>query len=104
MNRPENITLTQLDYIKILIEDNRWGEASDLIDDLKSDVLYKLLKIKNETERLSLNLPKSLIKSKPDNWTCINDNWYKLKKISKTELILELSKNIKITKQYTIQK
>lgn len=104
MSKIENNVITQIDYIRILIEENRWGEASDLIDELKYEVSLKINKIKADTENMMLNLPKSLIKSKPDNWVVINDNWYKMKKISKNELILEISKNILIKKEYTIKK
>jgi hypothetical protein len=92
--------VTQLDYMKILIEEEKWGEASEIMSSLNQNLDNKISVLKNELENANLVLPKALTKSKVNEWLCINYNWYKLKKITKNELILELNKNNIVTKSY----
>jgi hypothetical protein len=92
--------VTQLDYMKILIEEEKWGEASEIMSSLNQNLDNKISVLKNELENANLVLPKTLTKSKVNEWLCINYNWYKLKKITKNELILELNKNNIVTKSY----
>ena|ERR1039457_4581854 len=92
--------ITQLDYIKILLEENRYGEASDLTSELSKRLDNKVQKIAEDFRLYQLNLPKCLVKTKANEWININENWYKVKKISKTEIILELNRQFSITKEY----
>lgn len=93
--------ITQLDYIKVLLEENRYGEASDLTSELSKRLDEKVHKIAEDIKLRQLNLPKYLTKTKANEWVIINENWYKVKKVSKTEIILELNRQFTITKVYT---
>ena len=105
MTTKDNVQLiTQLDYIKVLLEENRYGEASDLTSDLSKKLDDKVQKIAEDFKLRQLNLPKYLTKTKANEWVIINENWYKVKKISKTEVILELNRQFSITKEYTYTK
>lgn len=100
-----NIKLTtQLDYIKTLIEENRYGEASDAVINLNSDLEEKVREMREKIEAETVRLPKSLTRTKPNEWLLIKDDWYKMKKITKTELILEINKQNVVTKAYQVVK
>lgn len=100
-----NIKLTtQLDYIKTLIEENRYGEASDAVINLNADLEDKVRDMREKIETQAVSLPKSLTRTKPNEWLLIKDDWYKMRKITKTELVLEINKQNVITKAYSVIK
>lgn len=96
--------ITQLDYAKILIEDNRYGEASDIISEVNVSLENKIIDMANCVNNSSVELPKSLTKTKPNEWFTINEVWYRMKSISKEELVVALNKNNVIKMTYKINK
>ena len=59
---------TQLDYVKILLEEDRSGEALNHLKDICRELETKCLVTANKLKDLELDIPKSLIKTKPLNW------------------------------------
>lgn len=104
MNRDKMKMLTQLDYIKILIEDDRLGEASDIIYDVSSNIELKLKNIAEKVNNSNVELPKVLVKTKANEWLNINDVWYKMKSINKDQIIVALNRNNTVQMSYKINK
>ncbi len=102
MNKLNIRLTTQLDYIKTLIEESRYGEASDAVTNLNADLQDKVTSMRKHIEDEPVSLPKALTKTKPNEWLLINNDWYKMRKITKTELVLEINKQNVITKQYNV--
>lgn len=96
--------ITQLDYIKILIDEDRIGESHDKIEELRVNLNDTCNKIKDSFTSSDLEIPKSLIKTKPNQWIFIKQNWVKVINISKSEITFELNKGNKIKSKYTIKK
>lgn len=98
------VLITQMDYAKILIEDERYGEASDIIYTINDIIDNKVKKIADTMHIADLEIPKSLVKTKSNEWKLLNNNWVKFKSISKENVTLYLNRNNIIEKQYKINK
>lgn len=96
--------LTQLDYIKILIDENRLAESHDRLDELKSNLSLTCDKIKEKMVTSQIEIPKSLTKTKPNQWMFINQNWVKVISINKQELTFELNKGNTAKIKYVTKK
>lgn len=95
--------LTQLDYIKILLEEDRNGEALNHLRSITSDLEAVC---KSEAERLNteLEMTKAETKTKPENWIYVNNTWAKLIEIDSDvrTIALEVSKGISIKTTFKI--
>lgn len=96
--------ITQLDYIKILIDEDRLGESHDRIEELRLNLNDTCNKIKDKFTSAQLEIPKSLIKTKPNQWIFLDQNWVKIISINKQEITFEVNKGNTIKSKYTIKK
>jgi len=96
--------MTQLDYIKILLDEDRIGESHDRIEELRINLNETCNKIKDSFNSSDIEIPKSLIKTKPNQWMFINQNWIKIVSITKQEITFEVNKGNTLRKKYTIKK
>jgi hypothetical protein len=103
MQTKENL-ITQLDYIKILIDEDRHGESHDRIEELRENLNETCNSIKDKFNSAQLELPKSLIKTKPNQWIFINQTWVKILSITKQEITFELNKGNTVKSKYTVKK
>ena len=94
--------LTQLDYIKTLIEENRIGESLSILNELDKQIYLQCMNLFNKINEEDLILLKSDLTIKPNNYIYIFDNWIKLLSINKTHVLLEITKDLIIEKKYII--
>ncbi len=80
---------TELDYIKILLEENRIGEALNNINILKTDLFTECINIK--TNSANLILPK---KVKAGENLYLNNHWFKYVRKQDNKHVLEIAKDI----------
>jgi len=97
MSNKTTAYLTQLDYIKILLEEQRIGEASDLLNELNTTIK---INCKEEAEKLNnateIEIKQSIKNTKPNNWVFVNNIWAKLLSVSRNEIQLEIAKDIEV--------
>ena len=96
--------MTQLDYIKILIDEDRLGESHDRIEELRENLNESCSRIIDKFNSSQLELPKSLVKTKPNQWVFLNQNWVKIISITKQDIVFELNKGNTVRTKYTIKK
>lgn len=94
--------LTQLDYIKTLIQENRICESLAILNQLDKQIYLHCMNLYNTIQLNELTLLKSDLNIKPNNYIYIFDNWIKLLKINKTHITLEITKELIIEKNYII--
>lgn len=104
MKKEDSVLITQLDYVKILIEEEKYGQASDMIFDVSVVIDSKVKKIYDNLIENNLEIPKILVKTKPNEWKFLNNNWVKFKSINKDNIVLYLNRNNLVQKQYTVNK
>ena len=94
--------LTQIDYIRILIEDSRHGEALNYLKILTTDIEKICVLQATKFDNVEIDLPKSMVKTKPANWLFLNETWMKLIDIKNNHISLEISDGITITNKFKI--
>lgn len=104
MDKEKLKILTQMDYAKILIEDNRFGEASDIIASIENQLETRVKNIASRVDNTQIELPKQLTKTKVNDWLTINEVWYRMKSITKEELIVSLNRNNVVKMAYKVNK
>lgn len=96
--------LTQLDYIKCLIEDNKIGEALGNLKSMCKDMECLCI---GQADAMNgdnaIEIPKSLVKTKPQNWVFLNETWVKLIGMKDNVIHLEVSDGITIKNKYVIR-
>jgi hypothetical protein len=103
MNKTIN-KLTQLDYVKCLIEENRIGEALENLKTICNDLEYICV---DQAERLNqdeLVIPKSIVKTKPQNWMFLNETWVKMIGVSGDTIQLEVSNGITVESKFIVKR
>lgn len=93
---------TQLDYVKILLEEDREGEALNHLKDICRDLETKCLVTANKLKDTELQIPKSLIKTKPQNWVFLKETWLKLIAIKGDDIFLEITDGVSIKNKFKI--
>lgn len=95
--------INQLDYIKLILEDNRHGDALNKLKSLCDDLQHKC---DNDRSKFpaELELPKSLVKTKPKNWLFLNETWVKLLGVKGDTIHLEVTKGMEIVSKFKIIK
>lgn len=95
--------ITQINYIKVLLEENRIGEAFNYVNILSDGLEQTCEKIVNNLDITDgLTITKKDEKTKPGNWLYIDNNWLKLINKNDEQLHLEISKNIQVKTKYKI--
>jgi hypothetical protein len=102
-NKEKTKIITAINYIKVLLEEDRLGESIKYINLLKND-------IESESDVLIMKLEGDLIinkeqlKTKPGNFIYIHDMWFKLISLNKNDrtIHLEARPGVEINKKYTI--
>jgi hypothetical protein len=93
---------TQLDYVKILLEENREGEALNHLKDICKALEAKCIVTANMLKDAELQIPKSLIKTKPQNWIFLKETWMKLISIKGDDIFLEITDGVSIKNKFKI--
>ena len=95
--------ITQLDYIKVLLEEDRFGEALNYTNILSGN-LNTECEIIAETFNNGnpIQITKDQMKTKPGNWMFIRDSWVRLIAKDSDTIHLEVSKNIEIKMPYNV--
>lgn len=93
---------TQLDYVKILLEDDRDGEALNHLRDICRELETKCQVSANMLKDANLEIPKSLTKTKPHNWIFLKETWVKLLSIKDDNIYLEITDGISIQNKFKI--
>lgn len=94
--------LTQLDYVKILLEENREGEALNHLKDICRELETKCIVTAEKLKDLELDIPKSLIKTKPQNWIFLKETWFKLINIKNDDIFLEITDGVSLKNKFTV--
>ena len=94
--------LTQIDYIRILLEESRHGEALNYLKIISDDLERNCVIQANKFDGQELELPKSFIKTKPEKWLFLNETWMKLIDIKDGFISLEISDGITIKNKFKI--
>jgi hypothetical protein len=92
----------QLDYIKILLEDGKDGEALNSLRDMCSQVERGCKVTASRLDGTILDMPKALVKTKPMNWLFLNETWLKLLSLERDSAKFEVTNGISITNKITI--
>jgi len=93
---------TQLDYVKILLEEDRSGEALNHLKDICRELETKCLVTASKLKDLELDIPKSLIKTKPLNWIFLKETWFKLISIKDDNIYLEITDGVSIKNKFKV--
>lgn len=93
---------TQLDYIKILLEDGKKGEALNHLRDICRELETTCQVTATKLSETELNIPKSLIKTKPQNWIFLKETWVKLLAIKGDDIFLEITDGVSIKNKFKI--
>ena len=94
--------ITQLDYIKVLLEENRIGEAMNFVEILSIGLQKECETIKNSIENQEIIIDKLQLKTKPNNYMYIKDTWVKLLERDKENIGLEVCKNVTVKTTYKV--
>lgn len=94
--------LTQLDYIKVLLDEDREGEALNHLKQIARDLEAKCLVTAKKLEETEFDIPKALIKTKPQNWIFLKENWVKLVSIQHDNICLEITDGVSIKTKFKI--
>lgn len=95
--------ITQLDYIKILLEEDRLGEALNYTNILSTGLQQDCELLAETFNRTRvLNITKEQSKTKNGNWIFLRDSWFKLLDKDKSMIHLEVCKNIEIKIPYNV--
>lgn len=93
---------TQLDYVKILLEEDRAGEALNHLRDICRDLETQCFVSASKLKDIELEIPKSLIKTKPQNWIFLKETWLKLISIKDNDIYLEITDGVSIKNKFKI--
>ena len=93
---------TQLDYIKILLEEDRDGEALNHLKSLCKSLEAKCIVTANILKDKELSIPKSLTKTKPQNWIFLKETWMKLIAFKGDDIFLEITDGVSIKNKFKI--
>jgi len=93
---------TQLDYVKILLEEDREGEALNHLKDICRELETNCIVTANKLKDTELNIPKSLIKTKPQNWIFLKETWMKLININGDDIFLEITDGVSIKNKFKV--
>lgn len=88
MNNIDTVLMTQIDYIKCLLEEQRLGEALNLMHNVSKDLEQHCDKLAQQLSSSEIVFTKEQLKTKKGNYIYINNMW--LKVIDKTATSIEL--------------
>ena len=94
--------ITQLDYIKILLEEHKEGEALNNLKDICKNLESNCLVTANKLKDTEFDIPKALIKTKPQNWIFLKETWMKLISIKENDIYLEITDGVSIKNKFII--
>ena len=86
-----NTHTTQLDYVKILLEEDRAGEALNHLKDICRELETKCFVTASKLNDQEIEIPKSLTKTKPQNWIFLKETWLKLISIKGDDIYFEIT-------------
>ena len=93
---------TQLDYVKILLEEDRASEALNHLRNICKELETKCLVTANKLKDQEFEIPKSLIKTKPSNWIFLKETWFKLISIKDDNIYLEITDGVSIKNKFKL--
>lgn len=99
MNNIDNVLITQVDYIKCLLEEQRLGEALNNIQNIAKDLEQHCDKLAQQLSSTDLVLSKEELKTKKGNYIYIHNMWLKVIDKSPTHIELGISNGISVLKQ-----
>ena len=102
MNNIDIILITQIDYIKCLLEQQRLGEALNHIHSFRKDLEQHCANLAQELSSSDIAFTKEQMKTKIGNYIYINNMW--LKVIDKTPTSIELGITDGVSVLKTIKK
>lgn len=88
MNNIDTVLITQIDYIKCLLEQQRLGEALNCIHSIGKDLEQHCDKLAQQLSSSDIAFTKEQLKTKKGNYIYIHNMW--LKVIDKTPTSIEL--------------
>lgn len=91
----KNNYITQLDYIRILLEEEKYGEALNNISHIKNNLETQCENILNNID-IDIDMLKTDLK--PGMWYYINQTWLKFIGIKNNFAIYEIANGIEISK------
>lgn len=99
--------ITQLDYIKVLLEEDRIGEALNYVNILSKGLETECKIISDDLNQIDeIAISNVDIKIKPGNWMNVNNAWIKLLERNEQNkiMVFEVSNNVdKIVTNYKIK-
>ncbi len=98
MNNIDNVLITQVDYIKCLLEEQRLGEALNCIHNISKDLEQYCDKLAQQLSSTDLELSKEQLKIKKGNYIYIQNVWLKIIDKSSTHIELGISNGISVLK------
>lgn len=101
-NNIDTILITQIDYVKCLIEEQRLGEALQCIENVSKDLSKYCDEIAQRLSTSDFFLSKEQLKTKKGNYIYVNDTWCKVIDRTPTTIELAVSEGVSVIK--TIKK
>jgi hypothetical protein len=98
----QDALITQIDYVKSFLEDKRYGEALNYLNDLSKELETTCDQIAHYLSINEVQFTKEQLKTKKGNYIQILDIWCKVINRTATEIELEITKGVSVVK--TIKK
>jgi len=95
--------LFQLDYMKVLLEEDRYGETFDKAKELIQNLEQTCKSIYAKFDNGEIELSKALTKTKPNQWVFLNKTWIKVLQITKNEITFEINKGNILKRIYNLR-
>jgi len=95
----DNKLVTQIDYIKCLLEEQRLGEALNYIQNISKDLESYCDNLAQQLSSSEIILTKDQIKTKKGNYIYINNVWLKVIEKSNSHIELGITNGVSIIKE-----
>lgn len=99
----KNHLIYQLDYLKILIEEDRYGESLDKSKEFIQNLEQTCSLINHKFDNGEIELSKAMTKTKPNQWLFLNKTWIKVLEITKNEITFEINKGNVLKRIYSLR-
>ena len=95
--------LTQISYIKMLMEENRLGEANNMLSNLSGEIQKTCETKAREMSNKDLRVSRNVLSTKRNNSVYLDGTWYKLLGIKGDEMELEVTKGINVKTKFKVE-
>lgn len=97
-NNIDTVLITQVDYIKCLIEEQRLGEALQCMQSVTKDLSQHCDKLAQTLSTSEIVFSKEQLKTKKGNYIYINNTWCKVIERTNTSIELGICDGVSVIK------